>query len=185
MDLFEIRKGCYFLPQSGRLSNDLLHKRIGNHSYYECATTPGLWRHQWHPITFVLLVDDFGSEYVAERHSRHLQMTLKENYDITMDREGKKISGMDIKWDYVLIHKNCKSHQLMKDYIDELISKVGYTKQIKAQLSPHLTPTLFLGPPSNSPPTPIRAPHLMQRAYSVCKKLSVRYYIMVALSTNN
>ena len=57
---FEIRKICYGLPQSGKLANDLLRKHIAKHGYYECATTPGLWRHQWCPVTFVLLVDDFG-----------------------------------------------------------------------------------------------------------------------------
>ena len=62
---FEILKGCYGLLQSGKLDNDLLRKYIAKHGYYECATTPVLWRHQWSPITFVLLVDDFGVEYVG------------------------------------------------------------------------------------------------------------------------
>ena len=59
--------------------------------------TPVFWRHQWNPITFVLLFDDFGVEYVGERHARHLQMALEENYAITMDQESKKYSGIDIK----------------------------------------------------------------------------------------
>ena len=74
---FEIRKRCYGFPQSSKLANGLLWKCIAKHGYYECATPPGLWLHQWCPINFILLVDDFGAEYVGERHSRHLQMELK------------------------------------------------------------------------------------------------------------
>ena len=57
---FEILRGCYGLPQSGRLANDLLCTRLEKDDYYEAATTPGLWYHKWHPIQFVLLVDNFG-----------------------------------------------------------------------------------------------------------------------------
>ena len=61
---FEIRQGCYGLPQSDRLANDLLHMRLENAGYYEAATTPGLWRYKWCPIQFILIVDDSGIEYV-------------------------------------------------------------------------------------------------------------------------
>ena len=56
---FEIIKGCYCLPQAGMLSNDSLHMRLNNTGYYKTTTTPGLWRHKWRPIVFVLIVDDF------------------------------------------------------------------------------------------------------------------------------
>ena len=42
-------------------------------------------RHQWRPITFVLLFDDFWVEYVSKRHACHLQMELEEHYEIIMD----------------------------------------------------------------------------------------------------
>ena len=62
---FEILWGCYGLPQSGRLTNDLLCTRLNNSGYYEAATKPGLWRYKWRPIQFSLIVDDFGIEYVG------------------------------------------------------------------------------------------------------------------------
>ena len=34
--------GCYGLPQSGQLANDLLRNRLKKAGYYEAATTPGL-----------------------------------------------------------------------------------------------------------------------------------------------
>ena len=98
---FQTRKVCYGLPQIGKLANDLLRKRISKHGYYECTTTPGLWCHKWRPITFLLLVGDFGLKYVGERHTSYLQMSLEENYEITMDWWSNKYSGINIIWDYV------------------------------------------------------------------------------------
>ena len=54
---FEIVKGCYGLPQAGRLANVLLRKRLAKEGYYE-AEIPGLWKHESRPIQFVLVVDD-------------------------------------------------------------------------------------------------------------------------------
>ena len=62
---FEIFRGCYGLPQSGQLANDLLRTRLEKAGYYEDATTTGLWCHKWRPIQFIFLVDKFGIEYVA------------------------------------------------------------------------------------------------------------------------
>ena len=61
---FEIRFGVYGLPKSGMLSNKLLETRLNEAGYYQCPTTPALWRHNWRPIPFCLIVDDFGIEYV-------------------------------------------------------------------------------------------------------------------------
>ena len=57
---FEVIKGCYGLPQSGQLANDLLCKCLNKAGYFKAATTPGLWCHKWRSIQFFLLVDDFG-----------------------------------------------------------------------------------------------------------------------------
>ena len=57
---FEIRRGCYGLPQAGILANDLLHKRLEAEGYYKAPTIPRLWQHKWWPIQFCLFVDNFG-----------------------------------------------------------------------------------------------------------------------------
>ena len=76
---FEITKGIYGLKQAGKLANDLLTERLAAHGYYQCATTAGLWRHRWRQILFVLIVDDFGIEYVIQQmqniSSRHYAIT--------------------------------------------------------------------------------------------------------------
>jgi len=65
---FEIRQGCYGLPQSGILANNLLRSRLVAEGFYESFPTPGLWRHKWQPLQFSLIVDDFGVEYVGIEH---------------------------------------------------------------------------------------------------------------------
>ena len=93
---FEISKGIYGLKQAGKLANDLLTDRLDAYGYYQCATTPGLWRHKWRPITFVLIVDDFGLKYVDKRHADHLLAALSDSYKVTTDWSGSKFAGIDL-----------------------------------------------------------------------------------------
>ena len=93
---FEILRGCYGLPQFGRLTNDLLRTCLEKANYYEDATTPGLWFHKWRPIQFFLLVENFGIEYVGKEHVLHLLKTLEMDYDITANWEGTNFSGIDL-----------------------------------------------------------------------------------------
>ena len=96
---FEIRRGCYGLPQSVMLANKQLRLRLEKEEYYKARNTPGLWRHKWRPIQFCLVVYDFGKHYVGNQHAYHLATNLK-NHNITEDWEGKQYSGIDLKWDY-------------------------------------------------------------------------------------
>ncbi len=98
---FEFGKGMYELKQAGKLANDLLSNRLFSHGYYQCATTPGLWRHKWQPITFVLIVDNFGIQYTGYQYAKHLILALKESYKVTEDWTGSKFAGIDLKWDYI------------------------------------------------------------------------------------
>ena len=121
---FEIRKGIYGLPQSGILANNLLTKRLANRGYYQCETTPGLWRHKWRPILFTLIVDDFGIEYVGEQHARHLRDTIKEFYDITENWKGDLYAGINLAWNYSA--RTCRLS--MNDYIDAVLTKYNHPR---------------------------------------------------------
>ena len=61
----EIRKGMYGLPQAGILANKLLQQNLKTHGYKPCQHTMGLWKHKWRPISFMLVVDDFGVKYIG------------------------------------------------------------------------------------------------------------------------
>ena len=57
---FEIVIGCYGLPQSGMLANNVLCTPLNKNGYFEATTTLGLWKHQRQPIQFCLIVDNLG-----------------------------------------------------------------------------------------------------------------------------
>ena len=66
----EVRKGMYGLPQAGTLAQELLEKRLNKQGYYQSKIVPGLWLHEWRPIQFTLVVDDFGVKYVGREHAQ-------------------------------------------------------------------------------------------------------------------
>ncbi len=113
---FEITKGVYGIRQAGELANDLLTTRLEAHGYHQCETTPCLWRHKWRPVVFVLIVGNFGIEYVDRRHAEHLLAALKETYEVTTHWTGTKFAGIDIAWDYT--KRTC--HITMNGYITKL-----------------------------------------------------------------
>jgi hypothetical protein len=76
----EIRKGMYGLPQAGIIAQELLAKRLKEHGYSQSKTIPGLWKHEWCPITFSLVVDNFGVKYVGEEHAQHLLLQMIQKY---------------------------------------------------------------------------------------------------------
>ena len=96
----EIRQGMYGLPQAGIIAQELLAKRLKEHGYSQSETTPGLWTHEWRPISFSLVVDDFGVKYVGEEHAQHLLQVVQKYYKCSFDTDGERYCGLTIKWDY-------------------------------------------------------------------------------------
>ena len=90
----------YGLPQAGLLANKLLSSRLEAHGYYQCQFTPGLWRHKWRPVTFSLVVDDFGVKTVGLTHAKHLKDALQKYYTVSVDWTGGLFCGISLIWDY-------------------------------------------------------------------------------------
>ena len=145
MDHFDILRACYSLPQSGRLANDLLRIRLEKAGYYEAATTPGLWSHKWRPIQFVLLIDDFGIEYVGKEHALHLLKNLEQSYKITIEWEGTKFSRIDLAWYYNTRHANWTCRISMNGYIEKVLLKYEHPSPNKPQLSPQTHRAVIYG----------------------------------------
>lgn len=98
---FRITKGMYGLPQAGKLANKQLVKNLAPFGYKPCRFTPGLWKHEWRPITFTLVVDDFGVKYVGKEHADHLIQTLQSLYPkVSIDWSGSLYCGLSLQWDY-------------------------------------------------------------------------------------
>ena len=96
----KIVKGMYGLPQAGKIAHELLKKRLAKAGYHPTQFTPGLWKNVWRPITFTLVVDDFGIKVEGNNHANHLVSTLKNHYDITVDCKVELFVGIKLKWNY-------------------------------------------------------------------------------------
>eukprot|EP00957_Ditylum_brightwellii_P138891 10586453-Ditylum_brightwellii.AAC.1 len=88
------------LPQAGILANKLLTERLVLKGYHSCPNTPALWKHEWCLVTFSLVVDDFGIEYVGKKHAKHLLDVLKQHYKVSEDWSGTRYCGITLEWDY-------------------------------------------------------------------------------------
>jgi hypothetical protein len=73
------------LPQAGILANKLLKKRLAPHGYFMCKQTPSLWKHETRPISFTLVMDNFGIKYLREEDIAHLIRCIKEKYELIKD----------------------------------------------------------------------------------------------------
>jgi hypothetical protein len=111
----EIQKGMYRLPQAGIIAQQLLAKQLKERGYSQSKTTPGLWTHKWRPITFSLVVNDFGVKYAGEEHAQHLLQMRQKYYQCSVEEEGGRYFGLAIKWDY----PGKKVHLSMPKYIEK------------------------------------------------------------------
>ena len=129
----EMRRAVWGLPQAGILANKLLRKRLLPHGYYECKHTPGLWRHLTRPISFTLVVDDFGVKYVGREHVDHLIKCIKEKYELTEDWSGDLYCGIKLHWDYIVRTVDIS----MPGYIKKLLQKYKHKIPTKPQHCPY------------------------------------------------
>ena len=84
---------------------------------------------------FVLIVDDFGIEYVGDHHLNHLRTVLTTHYTITADLGWKIIYGLDLKWNYTKLHSQRTCRLSVDGYITNLLLKYGHKAPSKPQLS--------------------------------------------------
>ena len=79
----EIRKALYGLSQSGTLVAKKIAADLKPFGYYKCPTTAGLWKHESRPITFTLVVNEFGVKYLDRADAEHLKEALRSHYPRT------------------------------------------------------------------------------------------------------
>eukprot|EP00957_Ditylum_brightwellii_P056985 4318841-Ditylum_brightwellii.AAC.1 len=84
------------------------------------------------PVTFTLVVNDFGIKFVGDEHINHLIEVLKQNYTIEIDWTGSWYCGISLDWD-------CNKRILeinMREYIAEQIIKYVHPTLAKPQHLP-------------------------------------------------
>jgi hypothetical protein len=134
--LVEIRNGMYGLPQAGILANDILVKHLAKYGYRPTACTPRLYTHATRPITFAVVVNEFGVKYVGKENAEHLGAAICDLYTTTEDWEGKLYIGITLKWNY-----QARTVDLsMPGYIDKAIAKCLHKLTLQAT-----TLTTFMG----------------------------------------
>ncbi len=130
----EIQKGVYGLTQAGIITQQLLEEGLQKHGYHQSQTTPGLWKHDTHPISFSLVVNDFGVKYVGKENAQHLLDTVRHYYKCSCDWEGEQYCGLTLKWDY----EGKKVHVLMPGYVTKALTRFQHPQPVKSQDQPYL-----------------------------------------------
>ena len=129
----EVRRGMYGLPQAGKIANDELIPHLSAYGYVQCKHTPGLFRHLTRPITFCLVVDDFGVKYVGREHAEHLRDCIAAKYKMTTDWTGDVYLGISLQWDY-----NKRTVGLsMPGYVEKALNRFTHGPPKRPQHAPH------------------------------------------------
>ena len=128
----EANNGMYGLTQAGLLSNKLLKKRLNKNRYHQSKLVPGLWKHDWQPVQFTLVVDNFGVKYVGEEHANHLFHTLEQHYKVTQDWAGTRYIGITLNWDY----EKQQVHLSMPGYVAKTLKHFHHPKPKRQQNAP-------------------------------------------------
>jgi hypothetical protein len=85
------------------------------------------------PISFSLVVDDFGVKYFGREHAEHLMECIKENYNISSDWKGVAYCGLTLDWDY----KNRTADLPMPGYIKATLHKYEHAAPTRPEHAPH------------------------------------------------
>ena len=135
-----VKRGMYGLPQAGILAQEQLKERLNKHGYEQSTFTPGFWTHKWRPISFSLVLDNFGIKYVGKEHANHLISVIANDYDYTVDWDGKQYLGLALDWDYAkrLVHLS------MPEYIPDTLTCFNHEHPTRVQYSPYQhTPIMY------------------------------------------
>jgi hypothetical protein len=162
----EIQKGMYGLPQAGIIAQQLLEERLKKHGYHQSQTTPGLWKHDTRPISFSLVVDNFGVKYVGEENAQHLLDMVRQYFKCLCDWEGERYCELTIKWDY----NGRKVHLSMPGYLPKALTHFKHPIPSTPQDQPysHIKPnygakTQHTAAEDTSPPLERRARDISKR----------------------
>ena len=169
----------YGLPQAGILAEKQLIRFLGSYGYSPVPHTPGLWHHQWRPITFCLVVDDFGIKYISKEHADHLIQCLQNHYqEDEINWAGKQFCGIHLNWDYA----NCTCDLSMPGYVEHALHKFQHPTPKNHRIAP-----IPQQPTSTASKSSSLTPLILQPDYPLTKskgsnKSSALSYFRVVLS---
>ena len=103
--------------------------------------TPSLWKHVSRPISFCLVVDDFGVKYSTDGNFTYFADCLHSLYGVTVDCSGSQFLGITLAWDYTLRRVTLS----MPWYIKRAIARFKYACQRARHAPAHYVPTTYGG----------------------------------------
>ena len=115
------------------LANKELKKVLAKSGYFPSKHTAGLFAHKTSPISFTLVVDNFGVKYVDKANALHLKNTISDYFPMKSGWKGSRYIGIDLNYDY--------TKRTVK------LSKKGYIKKSLLQFQ-HQTRTRHYAKPS-------------------------------------
>jgi hypothetical protein len=179
----EIQKRMYGLPQAGIIAQQLLEKHLQKHGYHQSQMAPGLWKHDTRPISFSLVVNDFGVKYVGMENAQHLLDTVRHYYKCSCDWKGERYCGLTLKWDY----EGKKVHVSMPGYVTIALTRFQHPPPVKSQDQPYPHAKLNYGAKTQyataedtTPPSTRRGRNLSKKcvefSFSLHAELMAAYY---------
>ncbi len=170
----EMRRAVWGLPQAGILANKKLRRKLAPHGYHEHANTPGLWYHETRPISFTLVVDDFGVKYVGKEHANHLIDCLKKTYKLTEDWTGSLYCGITLEWNYTDRYVDIS----MPGYIKAKLQEYEHAMPDRIQTCPYSPEPVTYGAKAQAPLAPDTSPELDAKGIKKVQKIvgSILYY---------
>ena len=123
----------YGLKQAAILAFEYLVSNLSQYGYHPLPHTLSVWKHESHPISFCLCVDDFGIKYFRKADANHLLTSLQNHYTVTTDWSGQNFCGLTLDWHYDQQYVDIS----MPKYIKSLLTKLQFSPQKYPQYSPH------------------------------------------------
>jgi hypothetical protein len=140
------------------------------------------------PISFTLVVDDFGVKYVGKEHVDHLIKCIKTKYKLAEDCVGDLYCGIRLNWDYTA----CTLDISMPGYITKLLHKYKHPIPLKPQCCPYSPASKQYGAQAQTPIPVDISPKLSQDDIKQIQRIvgSILYYawamditVLMALSS--
>ena len=129
----KIRKSMPGLKQADRIANDRLKAHIAHFGFAPVTRTPKLWKYTTNPITFSLVVNNFGVKYVGKENADHLIQALQKLYNIPINWTGSLFCGLTIAWDYAA--RTCDIS--IPNYLQTALHKFQHPAPKHLQHAPH------------------------------------------------
>ncbi len=176
------------MPQAGILANKCLQQKLAPFGYFESTNTPGLWNHKTCPITFTLVVGNFGVKYVNKDDVDHLIASTKKNYMLTKDWTGSLYCGIQLDWDYAGRTVDIS----MPEYIKKKLQEYGHIMPRKIQGCPYALEPKKIGTEAQASFPQDNMPKLNEKGIKWVQQIvgSILYYskavnmtVLMALST--